>query len=168
LQIVTALVIIVLGVALYNVTAHINKTAAGIALCFYVFEALFCAGGQICVFSLAEISRLYSSSGDTALSNIGSILLTCKEIAGGISIIAFGLGAILFYYLLMKTKVIPKWLAIWGLVTVPVVLVGYPLIVFGVPVPFALLVPYVPWEFIAGVYIFIRASSELPLAGNPS
>lgn len=45
-----------------------------------------------------------------------------------------------FYYLLMKAKTIPKWLALWGLVTVPFVLVGAPLMAFGVTVPFALFI----------------------------
>ena len=79
--------------------------------------------------------------------------------AGGIAMIPFGLGAILFYYLLMKSEIIPKWLAIWGLVTVPFVLAGIPLTVFGIAVPFAVFVPYVPWEFFTGAYIIIRHRS---------
>jgi len=156
LQIATSLVIIVLGVSLYRATAHINKTAAGAALGFYIFEALLHSVGQICVFCLAEASRLYAASGDAALVDIGSTLLTAREFAGGMAMIPFGLGAIIFYFLLMKAKIIPKWLAIWGLVTVPFVLVGVPLGVFGVSVPFALFVPYVPWEFFTGVYILAK------------
>jgi len=155
LQIVTAFVIILLGVLLYRFTEHINKTAAVTALCFYIFEAILHAAGQVFVFSLAEVSQLFAASGDAALVNIGQALMTARVFAGGIAMIPFGLGAIIFYYLLMKAKIIPKWLAIWGLVTVPFVLVGIPLTVFGATVPFALFVPYVPWEFFTGVYILI-------------
>ena len=55
--------------------------------------------------------------------------------------IPFGFGAISFYYLLMKARIIPTWLALWGLVTAPFILVGIPLTTFGVKVPFALFVP---------------------------
>jgi len=74
--------------------------------------------------------------------------------------IPFGLGAVLFYYLIMKADVIPKWLGYWGIITVSVILLCAPLTAFGVSVPFVLLVPYVPWEWVAGVYIFIIGLKE--------
>lgn len=70
--------------------------------------------------------------------------------------IPFGLGAIPFYYLLLKTGTIPKWLAIWGSITAPLILVGIPLTTFGVAVPIALFVPYIPFEFFTGIYLLIR------------
>jgi len=156
LQIVTAFVIILLGVLLYRQTEHISKTAAVAALCFYTFEAILHTVGQVFVFSLTEVSVLWSANGDAELVYIGQALMTARVFAGGIAMIPFGLGAIIFYYLLMKAKIIPKWLAIWGLITVPFVLIGIPLTAFGIPVPFALFVPYVPWEFFTGVYILAK------------
>ena len=70
--------------------------------------------------------------------------------------IPFGVGAILFYYLLMKAEVLPKWLALWGLITVPLILVCVPLANFGIETSFALLIPYVPFEFFTGIYILIK------------
>jgi hypothetical protein len=72
------------------------------------------------------------------------------------AMIPFGVGAILFYYLLLKAEIFPKWLALWGIFTVPLILVCAPLMAFGIDVPFALLVPYVPFEFVAGIYILIK------------
>jgi len=164
LQVVTAAVIIVLGTLLYRATEQVNKVAAVIALLFYVFEAILHVVGQSFVFSLVELSQNFSAAGEATLVPIASAMMANRVFAGGIAMIPFGLGAILFYYLLMKSKIIPKWLAIWGLVTVPFVLVGIPLTVFGIAVPFAVFVPYVPWEFFTGAYIIIRHRSiEIPL-----
>ena len=55
--------------------------------------------------------------------------------------IPFGLGTIPFYYLFMKARIIPTWLALLGLVTAPFILVGLPLTTIGVIEPFALFVP---------------------------
>jgi len=156
LWIITAIVIIVLGVSLYQAVSHINKTMAMIALGFYVFEAVLVAVGQTFVFGLIQTSQLYLSSGDADLLNIGNVLLSCRHFAGEIAMIPFGLGAIPFYYLLMKTGAIPNWLAIWGLITAPLILVGIPLTTFGVAVPIALFVPYIPFEFITGIYLLIK------------
>ncbi len=161
LWIITAVVIIILGVAIYRIAGYINKTMATIALSLYLFEAVLVAVGQVLVFGLVKASQLYLSSGDAGLLNIGSVLLSGRHFAGEIAMIPFGIGAILFYYLLMKAGTIPKWLALWGLVTAPFILVGIPLTTFGVPVPYALFVPYIPFEFFTGIYILIRYRKKI-------
>ncbi len=44
----------------------------------------------------------------------------------------------------------------WGVLTAPLILIGVTLMLFGVDVPFAFLVPYVPFEFFAGVFVIIK------------
>ncbi len=156
LQMITAMVIIMLGVAMYQAASHINKSIALIALSLYIFEAALLAVSQIFVFGLVETSHLFLTSSNVNLLHIGEILLSCKEFAGQMAIIPFGVGAVLFYFLLLKAEIIPKWLALWGIITVPFILISVPLIAFGVAIPFILLVPYVPFEFFTGIYILVK------------
>ena len=156
LQMITAVVIIMLGATMYRVAGHKNKTMAIIALSMYIFEGVLLAVSQIFVFGLVESSQIYSIRGDANLLELGKLLLSCREFTGKMAMIPFGIGAILFYYLLMKAEILPKWLALWGLVTVPLILVLVPLQVFGIEAPFALLIPYVPFEFFIGIYILIK------------
>jgi hypothetical protein len=160
LQIVTALVIIVLGAALYQTVCHVSKTAAVIALLLYVSEALTLLISQLFVFALTEASRQLVSINDTALIRIGSVLIATKSFAENINMLPFGIGAILFYFLLLKAGTIPKWLALWGLLAVPFVMVSWSLVAFGVAVPFVLSLPYVPWEFFTGAFILIKVSRK--------
>ena len=156
LQIITALVIMVLGTALYQAGKHINKTAAIIALCFYFTEAILHIICQIFIFALAALSRQFMINGDVILLNIVNFLFISRNFCGAITMMPFGLGAIIFYYLIMKAKVIPRWLGLWGLITVPFILVGWSLEAFGISVPFALYLPYVPWEWVAGGWVLVR------------
>ena len=160
LQIITALVVIALGVALYQAARHINETAAVVAFGFYITEAFIHIVCQIIVFALAGVSRQYAVGADAALTAIGETLLSSRDFCGAIAMLPFGLGALLFYYMIMKAKIIPKWLGIWGLVTAPLVMIGWTLAAFGVPVPFALYVPYVPWEWVAGIYILVKSGKR--------
>ena len=41
-----------------------------------------------------------------------------------IYLIAYSCGAIMFYYLLLKAQLVPKWLSVWGLISVIVLAVG--------------------------------------------
>lgn len=148
--------VIILGIALYDMVNHLNKTMAMIAFSMYLLEAVLAAVGQIFVFGLVKLSQQFLASGDAGLLSIGSVLLSCRHFAGEIAMIPFGVGAIIFYYLLMKAGTIPKWLAIWGLVTAPLIMVGIPLTTFGIAVPNFVFAPYVPFEFFTGIYILIR------------
>ncbi len=158
LQIVTALVIIILGIAIYQIAGYINKTMALAALSFYLLEAVLIVISQVFLLGLVKVSQQSMADGTAGLEMLGYALLSCRDIAAKIAIIPFGLGALLFYYLLMKAAIIPRWLALWGLLTVPFVLIGVPLSLFGVEVPFALFIPYVPFEFFTGIYMLIKVS----------
>lgn len=156
LQFVTAIVIIMLGIAIYETAGHMNKTLAKIGLLLYTFEAMLLAIGQIFLIGLLKVSELYLTNGDAGLLNLGEVLLKCRHFSGEIAMLPFGIGAILFYYLLMKANIIPKWLALWGLVTAPCIMVYFTLGTIGVVLPFAICIPYVPFEFFTGVFILIK------------
>jgi hypothetical protein len=156
LQFVTAIVIIMLGIAIYETAGHVNKTLAKIGLLLYTFEAMLLAVGQIFLIGLMKVSELYLATGDASLLNLGEVLLKCRHFSGEIAMLPFGIGAIFFYYLLMKAKIIPKWLALWGLVTAPCIMVYFTLGTMGVELPFAICIPYVPFEFFTGVFIMIK------------
>lgn len=78
----------------------------------------------------------------------------------------FCLGAILFYYLLYKSGAVPRILSLWGLITVPLVLIGLLSKVLGYEVPFFLYLPlpYVPFEFVIGIWILAKGINKEFLA----
>ena len=74
--------------------------------------------------------------------------------------LAFCLGAPLFYYLLYKSRLVPRALSLWGLITIVPLLVGTIAQIFGHTLPFILYVPYVPFELVIGVWILIKGIEE--------
>jgi hypothetical protein len=74
--------------------------------------------------------------------------------------LAFCLGAILFYFLLYQSRVIPRRLLLWGLITLLPLLAGTLTAIFGYDLPFILFVPYVPFEFVVGIWILIKGVPE--------
>jgi hypothetical protein len=71
-------------------------------------------------------------------------------------ILPFGIGAVLFYGLLAKSRAVPVWLSLWGLITVIPVFVGTILGIYGIEIPFVVNLPYVPFEFFIGIFILIK------------
>ena len=160
IQFVTAIVIVVLAVALYQAGKKISKTAAIVAMGFYCLEVVILIFDQMLTFGVTEISQQFASNGDIGLLYTAELLLSIKDFGGAISMLPFGLGAILFYFLIMKATVIPKWLGLWGMISVTFIFVGWTLQAFGVSIPFVLYIPYVPWEWVAGIYILARGLKE--------
>ena len=82
--------------------------------------------------------------------------------------VAFCLGAGLFYALLDRARLVPRVLSLWGLITVPLLLPGTLATVFTSDVPTILLAPfvlYVPFEFVVGLWILVKGIPEIELQG---
>lgn len=74
--------------------------------------------------------------------------------------VAFCLGAILFYFLLDKARIVPRWMSLWGLFTVFPLLIGSVAQVLGYEIPFVFYTPYVPFALVIGIWILIRGVEE--------
>ncbi len=157
-EMITALGIIFLGAVLFVVLRKQNEKIAFIALGFYILEAALLAASRIQAFSLLRISQEYVTTGHPAyLQTIGNLAFESMNFGySALLMLAFCLGAILSYYLLYKSNIIPRVLSLWGLITVSLLLILTLFVIFGYEVPFFLYLPYVPFEFIAGVWILVK------------
>lgn len=164
LDIVTALVIVWLGVLLFSLLRKVNQVWATTALALYIVEAGILIVSKFFGYALIQVSGAYSVNGDKAFETIGRVLLQMKDFSYSMHIIPFGVGAVLFYYLLVKSKAVPSWLSLWGLITVIPLLAGTLLRTYGVEVPFIVILPYAPFEFFAGIYVLIKGLSDKALA----
>jgi len=95
------------------------------------------------------------------LLTFGNIALESADFVGDtLHVLAFCLGAILFYVLLYQSKVVPRWLSLWGLITVIPVLAGTLTAIFDVPLPFIFFLPYFPFELVIAIWILIKGIPE--------
>jgi len=156
---ITAVGIIFLAAMLYTATERQNKAWSLAALGFYVLEAGILVVSKIAVFVLLKMSQDYIATGDQALERLAGLALAAADYTYSLHIVPFGIGAIIFYCLLHISGIVPAWLSLWGLTAVPFVLVGAAWTISGLPMPpafLALALPYVPFEFCAGIYILIQ------------
>ena len=76
----------------------------------------------------------------------------------------FCLGAILWYPLLLRSRIVPRAMALWGLLAVLLVLVGTLILVWdrSLSPSIAVYVPYVPFELVVGVWLLARGAPRSP------
>jgi len=159
----TALGVIFLGAVLFATLRRQNEKQAFTALGFYILEGALLAGSRIGSLSLLKLSQEYTSTGQSeSLLVFGKIALEAMDYVGdALHVLAFCLGAILFYVLLYQSKAVPRWLSLWGLITVIPVLVGTLTALFDVHLPFIFFLPYFPFELVIGIWILIKGIPEV-------
>jgi hypothetical protein len=160
-EIITAAGVIFLGAILFVVLRKRNEEMALVGLGLYMLEGTLLAASKISGFALLRISQEYVRAGHSAaLETMGNLAMGSMNFGYTLLMVAFGLGAILFYWLLYKSRVIPRVLSLWGLATVAITLVASMFTIFGYEVPFAVYLPYVPFEFVVGIWILVKGLSE--------
>ena len=156
-EMTTALGIIFLGAVLFVTLRKQNEKMALVALGFYILEAVLLAVSRISAFSLLRISQEYVTTGQPAfLQTLGNLAIESMDFGYALLMLAFCPGGLLFYYLLYKSGIIPRVLSLWGLITVIPCLIATLSALFGYKLPFAVYLPYVPFEFAVGVWILVK------------
>jgi len=101
---------------------------------FRILEAITLVVDAISLLLLMSLSREYVKAGLPAASYFqtsGALLLSAHDWIFPLNPIIFGLGALMFYYLLYRSRLIPRWLSAWGLLGAALVLAFGLLGLFG-------------------------------------
>ncbi|MFN2149984.1 MAG: DUF4386 family protein, partial [Anaerolineales bacterium] len=106
-------------------------------------------------------SQDYAVEASAPMQMMAQIASESMDFVGSsLSMLAFCAGAIIFYSLLDRSRVVPRWLSLWGLIAVFPCLVGTLAAIFGFQLPFAIYLPYVPFEFVIGIWILVKGVQE--------
>jgi hypothetical protein len=160
-EMVTACGVIWLGALLFSKLRSHGDTVARVAFAFYVLEGAVLAASRIGAYQLLTASSEYVNAGRLAsLKPLGEVAYTAMDRGQLLMMVPFCAGAFLFYGLLYKSRLVPRWLAVWGLAAMIPVTVGTICTVLGIGISFILFVPYIPFEFFLGIWILIFGISN--------
>jgi len=163
-EMITAIGIVILGVLLYITLKKVSLKISLVALGLYIIEAALLAASRIPAFSLLRISQESVIAGHpTYLQTLGNLSYESQSFGYDLHMLAFALGATLFYYLFFKSGFLPRILSLWGLIAAPLALIGILFALFGYDVPIVVFLPNLPFELTMGIWLMvkgIRNSSE--------
>jgi hypothetical protein len=160
-EMTTAVGVIFLGAVLFVTLRKQNEKLALVALGCYILEGALLAASKIATFSLLGISQEYTMTGDAALLQMmGNLAIDATNYGMTLLMWAFSIGGILFYYLLDKARIVPRPISLWGFITVWPCLIGTLSSLLGYKLPFFIYIPYMPFEFVIGIWLLIKGVSE--------
>ena len=105
-----------------------------------IIEGILFIVGVIGLLLLVTLSQEFVKAGAPDASyfqSSGALLLAVRDWGGMLGSIVLGLGALILNYLLFQSKLVPRWLSIWGLIGAPLALAEGLLSMFGVVGPFS-------------------------------
>src|SRR5665647_895938 len=62
---------------------------------------------------------------------LGSLLVDAVDV-GAVMALVFCLGGVMFYLLLYRSRIVPRWIVLWGLLAIPFYVAAYVLAMYGV------------------------------------
>jgi len=175
-----ALFVLIMGFALAMVPVMmfplLKKYNEALALGYVVFrgalETVMYIVLAISWLLLIPVSQEYVKAGTPDASyfqTLGAVLLKGHDLIGPVQTIVFCLGALIFYYLLYQTKLIPRWLSGWGLIAIIPYLAAGLLVLFGFFGPLStseivLVFPLALQEMVMAVWLIVKGFNPSSIA----
>ena len=112
-----------IAIPMYPILKKYNEGMALGAVGFRIIEGAIFMVGVICVLSLVKLSQEFVQAGAPDASyfqTLGELLISGYTIAQAVvpGVFAFSLGALMYYYIFYQSKLVPRWLSVWGLIGV--------------------------------------------------
>lgn len=153
-----------IAIALYPVLRRYSEGMALGAVSFRIMEAVIFLIAAIAQFSLLALSERYLTAGPaeaTSLGSIGAWLLETRVwLFSGAGAIAFCVGALAYYWIFFRSRLIPRWLSVWGLIAIVMNLAMAVWVLFGLSpdsaTASALTLPIFLNELVLGVWLIAK------------
>jgi hypothetical protein len=91
---------------------------------------------------------------------LGKLLLDAVDV-GAVTALVFCLGGVMFYVLLYRSRIVPRWIVVWGLASIPLYVAAYVLAMYGVigtdsTAQSLLYLPLAVQEMVLAVWMVVR------------
>ncbi len=121
LESVNGIAVIGIAVMLYPILRRYNEGVALGYLGFRGVEAFLSILGSTKVASLIELSQDFIDAGSPAGSiyeTLGNLIMADRHWTMEMLTVFFILGALLFYFLLYRSEVVPRYISLWGIIAI--------------------------------------------------
>jgi len=170
LEVIMAAAFVSIPVMLFQILKKHNKSIALGYVVARIFEAVPVVVGVISLLSLLTSSQEYVvGTPDASFQTLGTLLLAVRDWTHLLGPMIFAsLGALMFNYLLYKSKLIPRFISVWGLIGATLFLAAGLLGMFGLD-PFSmisifLILPHALQEMVLAIWLIVKGFNSSAIA----
>jgi hypothetical protein len=172
IELIYALSVVGIIVMLFPILKKHNEASARGFFALRFIEAIFTIVGSLILLTLLTLSQEFVKAGAPDASyfqTTGDLLLAARDWAFLIgSGLVWSLSAVILNYLLYQSKLIPRWLSVWGLVGAILSFATYLLRFFGIALPEIAFYPIAVQEMVFAVWLIVKGVNAPATASEPA
>jgi hypothetical protein len=156
------------GVLMFPVLKPHNERIAVGYLGFRILDATFIAIMVLFILLQIPLGREYLKAGADAsyLQALSNVFMQAQLDAYNFGMIALGVASLMLCYTLYRAKLVPRLLAVWGLVGYATILCGSVLEVMGFDLLSIHAIPGGLWEMFIGVWLIVKGFNPSAFASD--
>lgn len=174
LDLVTAAAVVAIPIMLFSILKRHDELISVGYLVARVLEAVVIIIGAIGLLALLDVSKDFVASTQTdagSVETLGSMLLGVRDLTDPLGTqLIFSLTAAILYYSLNRTRLVPRFISIWGLIGVPLMFIsGLPGLFGGDPLSTTSVVLAAPLainEMVLAGWLIIKGYSSTATASS--
>ncbi len=165
-----------IAIALYPVLKKHNEGLALGSVGFRLIEGALYLGIVVCLLVLVTVSRESESAGATVSSAYrvpGALLIAARDALGEVAVLAFGIGALMYYGVFYRSRLVPRWLSAWGILAITLVMLSGVLVMLRLTEPMSttqlvLAAPIGLQEMVLAVWLIAKGFNPRAVASAPA
>ncbi len=161
------------GITLFPIFKKHNEALALGYVGGRIIESVFIIVSAIGLLLLLSLGREYVAGAPDAshFQTLGTVLLAERDWSFLVGPnLVFSLNALIVSYLLYQSRLVPRFLSVWGLIGAPLILAAGLLIMFGLPrfspISLLLALPIALFEMVLAVWLIVKGFNSSAVASE--
>jgi hypothetical protein len=159
LMLLNSVAVVGLGVLFFPIIETHGKRTALVYLASRIVEAILLAIGVLCLLMLIPLGQYageVAGASVTWATALTSLLTHANSMAFQIAMMSLGLASLFLCVLLVRTQLIPRLLAVWGVIGYALFLGGAIAEIFGMNIGVMLSIPGGLFEVAVGIWLLVK------------
>ncbi len=173
LEMINGIAVVGIAVLMFPIFRKLDEALALGYVAFRIIEGVIIFAALISPLTLIALSQDFSTAGTAeaiTFDTLGSSYMAVRgHLIGEMLGIFFSMAALIFYTLLLRSSLVPRWLSIWGLVAVVLLFVWNFLELLGVSIDAGIVLglPIILNEIILGFWLIIKGFDSTAIESEP-
>jgi hypothetical protein len=164
-----------IAISMYPVLKKYNEGLALGSVGFRTVEGVLDFVGVLGLLILITLSQQFVDAGapdSSYFQTLGGLSVSGFHWAVNVlKLMAFSIGALLYYIVFYRTKLVPRWLSGWGIVAAIMTMLSALLVIYGLMAPFStaqivLNLPILPQELVLAVWLIVKGFNPSAIAAG--
>jgi hypothetical protein len=170
LELINGVAYIGIAVLMFPILRQRFESMALGYVAFRIIEFITQLAASIVPLLLVTLSEEFVVAGTQAPLAVGELLLATRYWSFEMLSLVFSLSALMFYYMLVQTRLVPRFLSLWGLIGSALVLTNTLFEIFGIDLGVGLVtgLPMLLNELVLGGWLIVKGFSADAIIYDPA